>query len=123
MSQIVTGRPVIQKSNHVRSKGLTGLARLVPCMFTFPHDCDTDTMACHANWLRWGKGVGMKAPDWAWASGCKAAHDAIDDKLNQTLTMDQREPEWMNAYLGTWNFIHENRLLIPNARGVGALSR
>lgn len=99
------------KSHDFKSKSLTALAQHVPCRFTFPHDCRGDTMACHANWLRWGKAVGKKAPDWAWASGCLTAHDAIDNKLNHTLSMDAREAEWMNAYLGTWNYIWEHRLV------------
>lgn len=111
MSQIVTGRPIIQKSNDFKSKTLTGLARHVPCCFTFPHKCSNVTMPCHANWLKWNKAVGKKAPDWAWASGCVDAHNAIDDKLDKRLTLDQREYEWMTAYIGTWNYIYENRLV------------
>lgn len=111
MSEIISTRPIIQKQNSYRSKKLTDLARFVPCQFVFPHECSTDTMPCHANWLKWGKGVGMKAPDWAFASGCFNAHDCIDNKLNKTLTQDQREYEWQMAYIGTWNFIHENKLV------------
>lgn len=108
----LTGRAVMQKQNNVRSKSLTALAQHVPCMFTFAHKCLGDTMPCHANWLRWNKGVGLKAPDWAWASGCLTAHNAIDDKLDKTLSMDAREAEWMNAYIGTWNYIWANRLAV-----------
>jgi hypothetical protein len=101
----------MQKDRAHRSKKLTALAQYVPCQFTFPHKCSTDTMPCHANWLKWSKGVGMKAPDWAWASGCLTAHNAIDDKLDKTLSMDARESEWMNAYMGTWNYIYDNGLV------------
>ena len=111
MSQVETGRPIIQKQNHYRSKSLTSLARLVPCQFTFPHKCSTDTMPCHANWLKWGKAVGGKAPDWAWASGCLEAHNAIDDKLDKRLNPDQRQYEWMNAYIGTHNYLWANGLV------------
>lgn len=107
----LTGRGVMQKQHAYRSKALTSLARDVPCMFTFAHKCVGDTMACHANWLQWGKGVHEKAPDWAWASGCLAAHDAIDNKLNRTLSMDARGAEWMTAYVGTWNYIFGKRLV------------
>lgn len=111
MSHALTSRPIIQKSNAYKSKRLTDLARHVPCMFVFAHKCVGDRMACHANWLQWGKAVGMKAPDWAWASGCLTAHDAIDNKLNKTLSMEVREAEWMMAYVSTWNYIYENRLV------------
>jgi hypothetical protein len=104
-------RPVMQKAHDYENKTLTALARKVPCRFTFAHRCEGDSMACHANWLAWNKAVGKKAPDWAWAAGCLAAHDAIDNKLNKTLTYDQREYEWMNAYLGTWNYIWSNKLV------------
>lgn len=112
----LTGRPVMQKSNDFKSKSLTDLAQYVPCMFAFSHTCVGGTVACHANWLEWGKGVNKKAPDWAWASGCFTAHDAIDNKLNHTLSMDARQAEWMNAYLGTWNYIYGNGLVVRNPR-------
>lgn len=107
----LTGRAVMQKQPAFRSKRLTDLARIVPCMFVFAHECKGDTMACHANWLQWNKGVGMKAPDWAWASGCLTAHNAIDDKLNKTLSMEAREAEWMMAFVSTQNYLWENRLV------------
>lgn len=111
MTHGLTGRAVVQKSNPYRSRKLTDLARDVPCMFVFAHKCSGDTMACHANWLVWHKGVGMKAPDWAWASGCLTAHNAIDDKLNHTLSMDAREAEWMNAFISTHNYLWANNLV------------
>lgn len=111
MTHGLTSRPVMQKAHDFKSKSLTGLAKYVPCMFVFPHNCSEHTMACHANTLKWNKAVGKKAPDWAWASGCLEAHNAIDDKLNKTLSMEAREAEWMMAYVSTWNYIYENRLV------------
>lgn len=111
MSEVHTGRPIIQKQPRYENRSLLSLARLVPCMFTFAHKCSSDTMPCHANWLRWNKGVGMKSPDWAWASGCLNAHDAIDNKLNKTLSIEAREAEWMVAYISTWNYLFEHKLV------------
>jgi hypothetical protein len=107
----LTGRTVMQKQPAFRSRKLTDLARLVPCRFTFPHECRGDTMACHANWQAWGKGVHYKAPDWAFAAGCLTAHNAIDNKLDKTLSMEARESEWMNAYVGTMNYLWSEGLI------------
>ena len=111
MSYAITGRPIVQKADSYRSKRLTDLARDIPCQFTFAHECKGATMACHANWLRWSKGVGLKAPDWAWASGCLTAHNAIDDKLDRTLSMGAREAEWMNAFIATHNYLWKHALV------------
>ena len=111
MNHTLTGRAIIQKSRDFKSKPLTDLARHVPCMFVFAHQCSSDTMACHANWLQWNKAVGKKAPDWAWASGCLNAHDAIDNKLNKTLSMEAREAEWMTAFVSTQNYLWEHGLI------------
>ena len=94
-----------------RSKKHTSLARGMPCMFTFAHQCQGDVVACHANWQQWGKGVGLKAPDWAWAAGCMTAHREIDGKIAPTMTREQRQSEWLNAFIGTQNYLYDNALV------------
>lgn len=68
-------------------------------------------MPCHGNWQELGKGVGLKTADFIWASGCRDAHNAIDDKLDKRLNPDQRHYEWLVSYIGTWNYIYENKLV------------
>lgn len=102
---------VRQRQPSYENKKLTGLAKRVPCMFTFRHLCNGITMPCHANGLSWGKGVGLKSHDWAFASGCWNAHDAIDNKLNHTLTQDERHYYWLEAFVSTQTYIWENRMV------------
>jgi hypothetical protein len=104
-------RPVLQKRPRYIDKSLTGLAKLVPCQFTFQHECSRDTMACHSNWLNWNKGVGLKCSDWAWAAGCLVAHREIDGKINPKLTKDERQYYWMEAFISTQDYLWRNRLL------------
>lgn len=98
-------RPIIYKRPRYVNAKLLSLARTMPCMFTFAHDCRGDVMACHANWQQWGKGVGLKCPDWAWAAGCMAAHREIDGKIGATMTREERESHWLNAFIATQDFL------------------
>ena len=93
-----------------RNRKLLNLAHSMPCMASFPHQC-TQHQGCepaHANGLIWGKGVGFKAPDHYFASMCHNAHDAIDNKLNKTLSADERPQEWLRAYISTQDWLWEN---------------
>ena len=98
-------RPVLQKTPRYESRKHTSLAKDVPCQFTFPHKCEGGTMPCHANWQQWGKGVWLKCPDWAWAAGCLNAHREIDGKVGATMRKDERQHEWLNAFIGTQNYL------------------
>lgn len=90
---------------------LTRLAKHVPCMFTFQHYCHGASMPCHSNWQVWGKGVGLKSHDWAFAAGCSNAHDAIDNKLNRTLSQDERHYYWLEAFVSTQTYLWDNGLV------------
>lgn len=100
-----------QRQPRFESPALLRLARQVPCQFTFPHKCSPETMACHSNGLSWGKGVGLKSHDCFFASGCFNAHDAIDNKLNKTLSQDERQYYWLEAFISTWTYIWSNRMV------------
>lgn len=102
-----------------RSRKHTNLAHDMPCLVTHPHACN-DANGCepmHANWQEWGKGVGLKAPDWAWASGCPTAHKLLDDKLGQSLDLEQRKAVWLHAYIATQNWLWENGKLRVSGKG------
>jgi hypothetical protein len=101
----------MQKHNAHRSKRLTSLAHDMPCMATFPHECN-QAQGCHpahANWQRWGKGIHMKAPDWAFAAMCGNAHREIDGKVNATMSREAREAEWMHAFVSTHDWLWTNK--------------
>lgn len=107
MTHALTGRPIIQKQRPFRAKSLTAMAHDAPCFATFAHDC-SQAQGCdpaHANWQRYGKGVHLKAPDWAVAFVCRNAHRELDGKVNATMSREAREAEWMNAFIGTHNWL------------------
>lgn len=114
----LTGRPVMQKAPPVRYRSLLDLAHDMPCFATFAHDCNQNRGChpAHANWLKFQKGVGLKATDWAFASMCGNAHREIDGKINPTMSREAREAEWMNAFIATHNYLWSKRLIQIVAR-------
>lgn len=93
-----------------RCRPLLDISHEMPCQFKLPHKC-TQHLGCvpvHSNWLIFGKGFAHKAPDWAWAAGCAAAHAEIDPALGATMDREQRETEWTIAYIGTQNWLWMN---------------
>jgi hypothetical protein len=103
----LTGRPIIQKANHFRSKSVTALAHESPCHATFPHDC-VEARGCdpaHGNWQAMGKGVHLKVSDWLVAFVCRNAHDILDGKVGQdTLPKHMREYYWIQAFISSWDW-------------------
>lgn len=109
----LTGRAVMQKQTRYESKRHTALAHDMPCMATFPHNCQQHN-GCdpsHANWLLWGKGVGLKVGDWAWASLCRAAHDIIDRRTPSDMDEETLQQEWMRAFISTQDHLWRERKL------------
>jgi hypothetical protein len=111
----LTGRPIVQKQNHVRARRLLDLAHEMPCMAAFPHACN-ESLGCHpahSNWQAWGKGVHLKATDWAFAAVCGAAHRELDGKLNPTMSREARQAEWLNAFIATHDWLwREKRIRV-----------
>lgn len=93
-----------------RNRKLLNLAHDIPCQAKFPHECNDHlgSHPMHSNWQIWGRGAGHKAPDWAFAAGCGNAHKIIDPGLNPQMDREQRETEWLKAYVGTQNWLWEN---------------
>jgi hypothetical protein len=97
----------VQKTRPVRARSLLDLAHECPCFAAFPHQCNQQ-LGCHpahANWLRWNKGVHLKTSDWAFASMCGNAHREIDGKINPTMSKEQREHEWLHAFISTHDWL------------------
>lgn len=108
-------RPVMQKSPRVHNRGLLDLAREMPCYATFPHKC-TAHLGCvpaHANWLIFGKGMGKKVSDWAFASMCSPAHDIIDRRVPSDMDEAMLQQEWMRAFVATHDYLwREKRIRV-----------
>lgn len=103
----------MQKRPRIEVKALRDLAHTAPCFATFVHPCNAHD-GCHPahnNWQQWGKGVGKKTSDWAVAFMCGNAHREIDGKINSTMSRDQRQYEWLNAFISTQDYLWQNKLL------------
>lgn len=88
-----------------RSRQLLNLAHTMPCCARFPHDC-TGYQGCdpaHSDSQIFGRGHGHKSADWAFAAMCHVAHLQLD-----TFTREQKQAEWLIAYVATQNWLWEN---------------
>jgi hypothetical protein len=103
----------MQKQPRYENRRLLDLAHTAPCFACFPHQC-TQHLGCvpaHANWLAFGKGVGLKAHDWAFAAMCGPAHDIIDRRVPSDMDEAMLQQEWMRAFISTQDHLWANRLL------------
>lgn len=60
---------------------------------------DGTVVGAHANWSEYGKGMSIKAHDWAIAGLCRACHAEIDQ--GGKLTREERKEKWHRAWLET----------------------
>ena len=90
-----------------RNRKLLDIAHSAPCFAAFPHVCN-QYIGCHpahADWQEWGRGIGHKAPDWAVAFLCGNAHREIDPKLAPSMDREQRQAEWLHAFISTQDYL------------------
>lgn len=80
-----------------RSPALLQFAKCQPCQ-----RCRSTgtTVAAHANSIAMGKGMGIKAHDYAVAYLCHPCHDLIDGRVGK-LTKSERDQEWRDAHIRT----------------------
>lgn len=80
-----------------RSRALLDAANDQPCVLC--HERGT-TVAAHVNSVAFGKGLGVKAPDFFTAWVCQRHHDLIDGRI-PGLTAEQRMDLWRTAFMRT----------------------
>lgn len=71
------------KSSRPKMTPIRKSARGQECALQIPGVCNRDpetVVLCHSNYLKDGKGMGLKAPDTAAAFGCSACHDVLDGR-------------------------------------------
>ena len=80
-----------------RNKKLLAAARDQACVL-----CGSvgTTVACHANSVELGKGVGIKVPDYYTAWLCQRCHDQVDGRTGKLMQYEKQEM-WIRAYLHT----------------------
>lgn len=79
-----------------RNPSLLKLAREHPCV----HCGQSPSSACHANWQEYGKGLGLKAHDWAVAYLCRSCHNQVDGRTGN-LPEPERKAMWQRAWIKT----------------------
>lgn len=101
----------MQKTPRYENRRLLDLAHNMPCFACFPHKCEQH-LGCHpahANWQAFGKGVGHKAHDWAFASVCRIAHDVLDRRVPFGMDEDMLFHEWLRAFISTQDHLWKER--------------
>ena len=91
------------KSFNFRSKKLLDSFRYAPICFSCGKFNDGTVVAAHANSHEYGKGMGLKAHDWAVAGLCNSCHQEIDQ--GSKLSGEEREAKWHAAWLATLEYL------------------
>lgn len=84
----------------IRSRKITQHARGQSCQINFENVCNHNqetTVFAHLNGH--GKGLGMKAPDYAGFFACSACHERYDQKPHEIANLDEY---LLRAVLRTW---------------------
>lgn len=91
-----------------RNRKLLDLAHDMPCMADFPHQC-MGHLGCdpaHSDSHIFGRGIGHKSNDFAFAAMCNPAHRMLD-----TFDHDTKFFEWLRAYSKTQRYLWEQGLI------------
>lgn len=86
-----------------RNQKLLEVVREAPCM-----NCgaqDGTVVAAHSNWLRDGKGKGIKAHDYRIAALCFRCHSELDQ--GKDMTKQERRDLWEAAHRDTIGWLFE----------------
>lgn len=93
--------------SNYRNRKLLDLARGMPCQLRISGICCGDaetTVAAHANSQKWGKGMSIKAHDWASCHACYACHAWLD---RGKASKADKEEAFLNAALATYGALFE----------------
>jgi hypothetical protein len=90
-----------------RSPKLLAYAKDAPiCMGCGKHNAG-DVVMAHADWSEYGKGMGMKANDWAIAALCTmVCHPYVD--TSSKATREERKEFWRRAHVKTIDWLFES---------------
>lgn len=95
-----------------RNRKLLDMAHSMPCMATFPHEC-FGYLGCdpaHSDSHLFGRGMGHKSHDFAFAAMCNSAHMELDRFFDKEI----KDYEWLRAYVKTQEYLWENGMLKVN---------
>ena len=88
-----------------RSPKLLRYAKDAPrCMACGRHNSG-DVVMAHANWSEYGKGMSIKANDWAVAAMCGQCHSELDQ--GSKMEKEERKEMWRMAHVKTLAWLFE----------------
>ena len=87
-----------------RNKKLLEIVRQSPCQHCGAQD--GTVVAAHSNWMRDGKGKGIKAHDYRIAALCFTCHSELDQ--GSKMSKSERMEMWENAHRQTIGWLFEN---------------
>lgn len=88
-----------------RSPKLLRYAKDAPhCMACGRHNSG-DVVMAHANWAEYGKGMSIKANDWAVAAMCGRCHSELDQ--GSKMDREDRKEVWRRAHVKTLAWLFE----------------
>ena len=92
-----------------RNRKLLNLAHKLPCQATFPHECSEyqGVEPAHSDQQIFGRGHGHKSHDCFFAALCNTAHMMLD-----TFEREQKQAEWLRAYIKTQVYLYEHGYLV-----------
>jgi len=99
------------RKGNFRSKKLLMSAKDVPSCMGCGADNVGNVVAAHANWSEYGKGMGLKAHDWAIAFLCESCHYGIDAG---EMGRDEKKSSWAAAHAKTLEWLFETGRLKAN---------
>lgn len=93
-----------------RNRALLDIAHGMPCCADFPHAC-TDYLGCepmHSDSHLFGRGSWHKSHDFAFAAGCRTAHQMLTAKVGDDSDREQKFYDWLRAYVKTQEWLWEH---------------
>lgn len=98
------------KSSNFRSPKLLKTFKYAPICFGCESVNDGTVVAAHSNSSVYGKGMGLKAHDWAVAGLCHSCHYEIDQ--GSKLLKEAREGKWLSAHIKTMEWLFKTGALV-----------
>lgn len=92
--------------SNFRSPKLLDCFRDAPICFGCGRHNDGSVVAAHANWSEYGKGMSIKAHDWAVAGLCRNCHSELDFGIK--MKSEERKEFWRSAHIKTMAWLFAN---------------
>ncbi len=104
-------RLALYKSENYRSRKLLDSFRHAPKCFCCGKVNDGTVVGAHAGGHEYGKGMGLKAHDWAIAGLCSLCHYDVDQGNKPR---HERDAMWLSAHIKTMDWLFKTGVIACN---------